>query len=56
MEYPILCYLDPSHSYVIYTDSRRIGWSGVLTQEHTGGTQRENEESPYLLCQHPIQR
>ena len=35
MEYPILRYPDPVQGYVLYTDARGIGWSGVLTQECT---------------------
>ena len=35
MEYPILRYQDPSQGYILYTDASGIGWSGVLTQEHT---------------------
>ena len=35
MEYPILRYPDPTQGYVLYTDASGIGWSGVLTQEHT---------------------
>ena len=34
MEYPILRYPDPAQGYILYTDASRIGWSGVLTQEH----------------------
>ena len=34
MEYPILRYPDPTQGYILYTDLSRIGWSGVLTQEH----------------------
>ena len=34
MEYPILRYPDPKQGYILYTDASRIGWSGVLTQEH----------------------
>ena len=35
MEYPILSYPDPAQGYILYTDTSRIGWFGVLTQEHT---------------------
>ena len=35
MQYPILRYPDPSLGYILYTDASGIGWSGVLTQEHT---------------------
>ena len=35
MEFPILRYPDPSQNYILYTDASGIGWSGVLTQEHT---------------------
>ena len=38
MEYPILCY--PMQGYVLYTDASGIGWSGMLTQEHTDGKGR----------------
>ena len=34
MEYPILRYPNPTQGYILYTDASRIGWSGVLTQEH----------------------
>ena len=34
MEYPILRYPNPAQGYILYTDASRIGWSGVLTQEH----------------------
>ena len=34
MEYPILRYPNPMQGYILYTDASRIGWSGVLTQEH----------------------
>ena len=34
MEYRILRYPDPTQGYILYTDASRIGWSGVLTQEH----------------------
>ena len=34
MEYPILRYPNPTQGYILYTDTSRIGWSGVLTQEH----------------------
>ena len=34
MEYPILRYPDPMQGYILYMDASRIGWSGVLTQEH----------------------
>ena len=34
MEYPILRYPNPTQGYTLYTDTSRIGWSGVLTQEH----------------------
>ena len=34
MEYPILRYPNPTEGYILYTDASRIGWSGVLTQEH----------------------
>ena len=32
--YPILRYPNPTQGYILYTDASRIGWSGVLTQEH----------------------
>ena len=35
MEYPILCYPDLTQGYILYMDASGIGWSGVLTQEHT---------------------
>ena len=35
MEYLILQYPDPKQRYILYTDASGIGWSGVLTQEHT---------------------
>ena len=35
MEYLILQYPDLVQGYVLYTDASGIGWSGVLTQEHT---------------------
>ena len=34
MEYPILRYPDPKQGYILYTDTRGIGWSGVLTQAY----------------------
>ena len=34
MEYPILRYPNPTQGYILYTDASRIGWPGVLTQEH----------------------
>ena len=34
MEYQILRYPNPAQGYILYTDTSRIGWSGVLTQEH----------------------
>ena len=34
MDYPILRYPNPTQGYILYTDASRIGWSGVLTQEH----------------------
>ena len=35
MEYPILCYPDLVQGYILYTHTSGIGFSGVLTQEHT---------------------
>ena len=35
MEYSILHYPDPVQGYILYTDTSGIGWSEVLTQEHT---------------------
>ena len=35
MEYPILHYPDLTHSYILYTDASEIGWSQILSQEHT---------------------
>ena len=32
---PILKYPDTSKPYTIFTDARKYGWAGVLTQEHT---------------------
>ena len=34
MKHPILRYPDPQKPYTLFTDASRIGWSGVLTQEH----------------------
>ena len=36
LEYPILRYPNPTQGYILYIDASRIGWSGVLTQEHLG--------------------
>ena len=30
--YPILRYLDPNKSYVLFTDASKYGWAGVLTK------------------------
>ena len=35
MQYPILRYPDLNREYFLYTDASGIGWSGVLTQEHS---------------------
>ena len=35
MEYPLLHYPDLVQGYILYMDVSGIGWSGVLTQEHT---------------------
>ena len=32
---PILKYPDTSKPYTLYTDARKYGWAGVLTQSHT---------------------
>ena len=32
---PILVYPDPSKHYVLFTDTSKYVWSGVLTQEYT---------------------
>ena len=32
---PILKYVDTSKPYTLYTDARKYGWAGVLTQSHT---------------------
>ena len=32
---PILKYADTSKPYTLYTDARKFGWAGVLTQSHT---------------------
>ena len=33
MRPPILCYLDSSKPYTLFTDASKHGWAGVLTQE-----------------------
>ena len=47
MEYPILHYLDPKQGYVLYTDVSGIGWSGVLTQQHTD---KKGRTKNHLIC------
>ena len=32
--HPILWYLDPNKSYVLFTDASKYGWAGVLTQPY----------------------
>ena len=32
---PVLKYADTSKPYTLYTDARKFGWAGVLTQPHT---------------------
>ena len=32
--HPILRYLDPNKSYVLFTDASKYGWAGVLTQPY----------------------
>ena len=32
--YPILQYPDPNKSYVLFTDTSKYGWAGVLTQPY----------------------
>ena len=48
MEYSILRYPNPTQGYILYTDARGIGWSGVLTQEHLD-EKRQSKEPPHLL-------
>ena len=46
MKYPILRYPDTSKSYTLFTDARKLGWAGVLTQTH--------EDERGVPKQHPI--
>ena len=46
MQYPILCYLDLTRGYILYTDASGIGWSGILMQEYADDKKR--------MKQHPI--
>ena len=48
MDHPILKYPDPQQPYVLFTDTSKIGWSGVLTQEH-----KETERRPRSRF-HPV--
>ena len=47
MEYPILRYPNPKQGYILYTDASRIGWSGVLTQEHLD---KKSKEMNHPIC------
>ena len=50
MDHPILKYPDPQQPYVLFTDASKIGWSGVLTQEHRSNESERRPRSRF----HPV--
>ena len=46
---PILKYPDTSKLYMLYTDTSKYGWAGVLTQSHTS-----NVDGKTVTIDHPI--